>query len=185
MQPDSLSSAIVQLAFRPQETLLRRWNWKTALLSSWARGGIFFFVNLPAGLEAAGAALLAEFALRSATSGFYGAVTQHFRRVQPPWCAFLGVFLLLPASQHALEFLVHFARGTPRLGSSILASASFTVLSTAVNLQLMRKGLLVVGDEGGSLFSDLAALPRVAREGLTSIGSVCRRLRITRIPEYK
>jgi hypothetical protein len=182
MSSDSLQSALAALVLRPRETLFLRWNWKTAVLSSLARGGLFFLTNLPSGLGAAAGALMTEFALRGATSGFYGAVTQNFRRVEPPWCAFLAVFLLLPLGQHALEFAVHLVRGTPRLGASILASAGFTVLSTAVNLHLMRKGLLVVGDEGRSLLHDLGALPRVAREFLVSAGAACRRLRWTIIP---
>lgn len=182
MPSESLQSALAALALRPRETLLLRWNWKTALLSPLARGSLFFLTNLPSGLGAAAGALMTEFVLRGATSGFYGAVTQNFRRVEPPWCAFLAVFVLLPLGQHVLEFLVHLVRGTPRLGSSILASVGFTVLSTAVNLHLMRKGLLVVGDEGRSLFDDLAALPRVALESFTSAGAAWRRLRWNMTP---
>src|ERR1700733_14653878 len=63
---------------RPVETLLRRWNWKSAFLSSLFRASIFFFTNLAAGWHAALGALLAELILRGATSGFYGAITESF-----------------------------------------------------------------------------------------------------------
>jgi hypothetical protein len=49
----------------PVHQLIRRWNWKSALLSSFLRATSFFFTNLIAGWHAAFGAMLAELALRS------------------------------------------------------------------------------------------------------------------------
>jgi hypothetical protein len=51
------------------KTIVRRWNWKCALLSSIVRALIFFCVNLAAGLHAALGALLTDLAFRGAASG--------------------------------------------------------------------------------------------------------------------
>jgi hypothetical protein len=55
---------------RPKECILRRWNWKSALLSSLARATIFFAANLTAGQAAALAAMTREFGFRAIASSF-------------------------------------------------------------------------------------------------------------------
>jgi hypothetical protein len=145
----------------PFEHLIRRWNWKSAVLSSLFRAAIFFFVNLKAGMPAALAAMQTELIYRALTSGFYGALTEAFREAEPPWAAFLAASILLPLASHSFEFLVHWARGTRRLVPSIIASVIFTVLSTLFNLYAMRRGALIVGAGSGSLWEDLARVPRL------------------------
>src|SRR5262245_23977209 len=84
----------------PAHYLIARWNWKSAILSSLFRAGIFFFTNLVAGWDAALGAMLAELALRSLTSGFYGAVTEAFSGARPAWAAITSAMLLLPLLAH-------------------------------------------------------------------------------------
>jgi ABC-type amino acid transport system permease subunit len=148
-----------ELATHPMDCLVRRWNWKAALTSALMRGGIFFSVNLSAGLDAALGVLLTEFVFRTVTSGFYGSIMQAFRRAEPAWAAAVTTLLLLPVCNHTLEWLVHWFRGTPKLAQSIVASVTFTVLSTLFNLYIMRKGVLVVGQDSGSLWDDMKLMP--------------------------
>ncbi|MEI9814761.1 MAG: hypothetical protein WDO18_19945 [Acidobacteriota bacterium] len=101
--------------------------------------------------------MTADFSIVLSRRGFYGALTQAFRKVM------FGV----PAFSHTIEFALHWLRGTPNLKVSILASFAFTIISTAFNLHAMRRGVLVVGG-GKSLWGDLRALPEVT---LTFIGS--------------
>jgi hypothetical protein len=155
----TVSFVLKSLARRPMEHLIRRWNWKSAFLSSLTRGAIFFAVNLVAGWQAALGALLVEFAYRSATAGFYGAITEAFRDAQPEWAATATTMVLLPAVSHTLEFLVHWSRGTPKLGLSIGISVAFTAVSTAFNLHAMRQGVLVVGQGRRPLVHDLRLIP--------------------------
>lgn len=157
----TLPDAFRQLTAHPAAIFLRRFNWKSSLFSSLCRSLIFFLVNLRAGLAAASGALLAEFAYRALTAGFYGSLTQHFRRVEPHWHGNLATMVLLPLVSHIIEFFIHYLRGTPELGRSIAASAAFTVISTLFNIYAMRQGVLIVGAEGRSVVHDLAALPRV------------------------
>lgn len=167
MTPTSLSTAptiaecLSGLWRNPQETLLLRWNWKASLFSSLFRGGLFFAANAGAGVDAALGAMYAEFAYRSLTAGFYGAITQQFRRAEPCWLAATMVGAGVPLVSHSIELAVHWLRGTPHLRSSIAASVVFTIVSTLFNLHAMREGVLLVGESGGSLAADLRSLPRV------------------------
>ena len=112
--------------------------------------------------EAAGrAALVTEFTLRSVTSGFYGALTERFRLVEPRWAATLTASVLLPVVSHTVELMVHWFRHTEALAASIAASACLTIVSTAFNLHIMRQGVLIVGTGSQPLRQDLRALPRL------------------------
>lgn len=154
----TVGSVFRGLLRHPVHCLIRRWNWKSALLSSLSRAAIFFFTNLAAGWHAAVGALLAELALRAATSGFYGAVTESFSEARPAWAAMTAAMVVLPLFTHSLEFLVHWLRGTPKLGLSITTSVIFTALSTSFNVYAMRHGVLTVGRTSKSLREDLGRI---------------------------
>jgi hypothetical protein len=155
----TVGSVFEGLLHHPVRNLIHRWNWKSALLSSLSRAAIFFFTNLVAGWHAAVGALLAEMALRAATSGFYGAVTESFSEARPAWAAMTAAMVVLPLFTHSLEFLVHWLRGTPKLGLSIATSVIFTALSTSFNVYAMRHGALTVGRKSKSLRDDLGRIP--------------------------
>lgn len=156
--PPTVGAVLEGLIRDPARTLIQRWNWKSAVLSSLFRAGIFFFTNLAAGWHAAVGALLAELVLRAATSGFYGAATELFSEARPTWAAMTAAMVALPLVNHSLEFLVHWLRGTPKLGLSITASVVFTACSTAFNVYAMRHGVLTVGGKCKSLREDLGLL---------------------------
>ena len=150
-----------ELVRNPITSLIRRWNWKSALLSSVFRAAIFFFANLTAGWRAAVAAMSVELLYRGITAGFFGALTQTFRRARPMWIATVTALILLPALSQSLEFAVHLLRGTPKLAVSIISSVIFTALSTLFHLYAMRRGVLVVGPECRSLAADFRSMPRI------------------------
>jgi hypothetical protein len=152
--PLGVAAALIR---HPVEMLIRRWNWKSALMSSLFRGIIFLLANLKAGPNAAMGAMLAEFAYRSVTAGFYGALTQAFRSAKPRWL----VIVSIPAVSHAFEFLVHWLRGTPNLRSSLVASVIFTLFSTLFSLHAMEQDVLIVGRGGRSLLADFRAIPKI------------------------
>ena len=155
----TLTASLRELAAHPYQTLVQRWNWKAALLSTLFRGAIFFVVNLDSGLSSAASALLTEIVYRSASAGFWGAITQSIHKVEPAWKAALAGLLLLPVVQHTVEFAVHWARGTPHVAASVFVSACFTSLSTLFHLYAMRRGAMLV--EGGAppLIDDLKHMP--------------------------
>ena len=131
------------------------------MFSALFRGAIYFTVNLKAGWRAAVGAMIAEFIWRTATSGGWGAVTQILRKVKPDWQSVVGAMLVLPAASHTIEFAIHFTRGTPVLGKSIITSICFTQISNLFNLYAMRRGALVIGAEGRSLARDMRDVPRL------------------------
>jgi hypothetical protein len=120
--------------------------------------------------------MLAEFTFRALTAGWYGSITQSFRRVRPMWKALFTLVPLLLLFQHSLEFLLHWARGTPRLYASIAASLAFTLLSTTVNLALMRRNTFVVGPGSRSLLRDFAELPRLIGSFASLLGICWKRV---------
>jgi len=160
-----------QIVARPDEWLLRKWNWKSAIFSPGTRAIIFLVANLGAGWRAAVLAMLAELTYRCLTAGFYGALTQAFRKARPIWAANLTVMLFLPILQHSIEYCVHVLRGTPKLLPSMLASICFTAVTTLFNLYAMRQGALVVGSEADSVLSDLKRMPRLIL-GFVSAGPI-------------
>jgi hypothetical protein len=157
----TVSAVLRDLLCNPGESLVRRWNWKSALLSSMFRSQIFFAANLTAGLKPALGAMAAEFLYRSLTSGFFGSLTQAFGKAEPAWLAAVTVSFLLPCVSHSIELMVHWLRGTPNLRTGIIASVCFTALSTTFNWYAMRKDVLVVGQGGRSLAADFRHLPRI------------------------
>jgi hypothetical protein len=163
----TVRQAFLLLLKEPHKYLLRRWNWKSAVLSSLLRASLFFATNLAAGLPAAIAALQTELVFRGITSGFYGALTEAFREAEPPWEAALTVMFLLPVANHSVELLVHWMRGTQKLFPSILASVVLTAFSTLFNFYVMRRGVLIVGSGRHSLGKDLLELPRLVVDFVT------------------
>jgi hypothetical protein len=164
--PRTVAAVLVELMRDPGRYLISRWNWKSALMSSLVRATIFFFTNLVAGWHAALGAMLAELILRSATSGFYGALTEAFASARPSWAAITTAMVLLPCVSHSLEFLVHWLRHTPKLGLSITTSMAFTAISTAFNLFAMQRGALIVGHGSRPLQEDLSRVPGLIAEFL-------------------
>lgn len=164
----SVFDCAADLFRNPHDVLIARWNWKSAIFSSLMRGGIFFTATSSAGLNAALGAMYTEFAYRSITAGFYGAVTQNFRKAEPRWEANLAAGAGVPVISHAIELAIHTLRGTPNLRANILASICFTIISTLFNLHAMREGVPVVGESAGSIGSDLRSLPRTIFTFFTS-----------------
>ena len=105
--PHSIADALLSLILNPVESLLLRWNWKAAVTSACVRGGLFFITNLGAGAAAAAGAMSIEAAFYVVASGFYGAMTEAFRRVRPAWVGTLAVMVLIPVINHTLEFALH------------------------------------------------------------------------------
>lgn len=164
----SVGRVLLLVGRHPWRYVARRWNYKSAAMSSLFRAVLFFVVNLTAGMAAAIGAMTTEFVFRFMTAGFYGALTQAFRRAEPEPAATLAVMVLLPLVGHSLELAIHWSRGTPRLAESILASVALTAISTAFNLFAMRRGALIIGDGSRSLWHDLTHMPALFHSFLFS-----------------
>lgn len=164
----TVRDALLAVFRNPVDHLIRKWNWKSAITSSLFRAPIFFFVNLPAGRNAALGAFVTELVLRSCTSGFYGSLTETLREAEPAWFAGVTAAVLMPALNHSVELLVHWLRGTPKLAHSIFASVCFTAVSTLFNLYIMRRGAYLVGEGRRSFADDLRRTPALVIGFLTA-----------------
>jgi hypothetical protein len=163
----TVRAVLTGLAHDPISYIFRRWNWKSATLSAAVRGTIFFFANFGAGLAPAIRAVIVEVLFVATTNGFYGALTQSFATVRPFWAAAATVMVLVPAVAHTVEFIFHWAAGTPQLTRSIVASMAFSTISALFNLYAMRRGVLLVGRSSGPFSDDLRRLPAIVMEFLT------------------
>jgi hypothetical protein len=174
-----MAEALADLLLNPWRRLLLRWNWKTALLSACVRGTIFFIANLGAGLGPAIGAMGVEGVLFATLAGFYGALAQAFRRAQPEWAAAVTVMILIPVVNHTLEYLMHYANGTKKVAAGFTASISLSILSALFNLFVMRRGVLIVGDERAPLIDDLRRMPRLVFDFVMTIPRALWRMRIS------
>jgi len=106
--------------------------------------------------------LLAESAYCAGTAGFYGAFVQAIRNARPTWATALVLTLFLPAVMQAVEYLVHWLRGTHHLHAVLIGSVAVSALSSLFNWFAMKRGTLLVGKEGKSFQRDLQRLPLLA-----------------------
>lgn len=156
----SLTEASRYLLAHPVEILLRRWNWKSALLSGLFRGAILFSVNIVVGFHSAIDAMLTELAYRIVVTGAFASLAQWFRLVEPAWKGALAVTVQLSALNYALGFFVHWFSGTPKLAMSLLVSFSVSALSACFQFFIMRQGVFIVEPGSASLWTDLRRFPR-------------------------
>jgi len=157
----SVDRVLICLSINPYRHVIRRWNWKSACLSAFFRGILILLINLSAGGASAAGAMLVEACYRALTSGFYSALTQAFRFAQPVWAASVIPMILIPIVADSCEFAVHGIRGTPRLLATVAASMVFTAISTLLELFAMRRGVMVMGQNSGSLLEDLKSFPNL------------------------
>jgi len=158
----SLGQALGEIWRDPGTALLRQWNWKAAALSILFRSPIYVAASLHSGWRETLAVLVAESAVCAGTAGFYGAFVQAIRDAQPSWATALVITLFVPAVMQAVEYLVHWLRGTHHLHSVLIGSVVVSALSSLFNWFAMRRGTLLVGAEGKSFHRDLLRLPLLA-----------------------
>jgi hypothetical protein len=150
------------------------WNWKAAILSAGCRSLIFLFVNLPAGRTAGLRSMAVEFVFRTCASGLLGSLTERCARASLPRTWSAASVVLISATGHVAELVVHWHAGTPRLGASVATSIAFTVIATMFNLFVMRRGTLTTGATGRPLLEDLRRLPRLFLEFIHTLWALRR-----------
>jgi hypothetical protein len=154
------------------------WNWKAGVLSAIYRAPIFLLTSLRAGWRVALSAMFAETVFRVVTSGFYGALTQAFRRLEPAWVAFTIILVLTPAVVQLLEFLVHHFTHTPNLKTGVFISTAMTAMASLFNWYSMRQGAMLTGREARPFSADLKRFPALLYGFVTAIPiAIAQRLR--------
>jgi hypothetical protein len=156
----TVGRVLAAISRHPVRFLAARWNWKAAALSACMRGPIFFAATLDRGLATAARTLLVDAAFRIPMAGVCAAVIQSVRWARPSWAAVAVAVLAVPAAAHAVEIAVHSIAMTPWLWRGVGASIALSIVSSAVQLVLMRRHILLVGPEAGSLGGDVRRLVR-------------------------
>jgi hypothetical protein len=123
------------------------------------RGPIFLVAGLRHGWRGAVAALFTETIFCALTAGFYGSIVQSLKDAEPPWLTALFLVGVMPVTFQALEYVLHWFGGTPHLRVAAIVSLVVSAISSLFNLYAMRRGTLLVGDEGATLGRDLCRLP--------------------------
>jgi hypothetical protein len=154
----SFAATFFQLLRMPW-IIFRMWNWKAAVLSVALRTPIFLVASIRSGWSAAFSAVATEFIFCAATAGFFGSIVQSFRFAQPQWLVLLLITMILPVASQGLEYLLHWARGTPHLFLAEIFSTCISAISALFNWYIMRRSTLLVGPDSRSFTSDLARLP--------------------------
>jgi hypothetical protein len=156
---DSVALVALYVLTHPWEVFVERWNWKAALLSAFFRGLAFALPVARLVGQDAWSSLGIELAFRIVIGGFWGSLLQAFRRARPAWLAGLWVAAVLPAAAHFLEFTALRAGRVTHIKTAMVVSIIISIGSLLINWGLMRRGLLVTGDGGEPLQSDLRRIP--------------------------
>lgn len=174
----SISDVFLSLIKHPTQ-VIKRWNWKSALLGAILRASFYFATYLASKetLIVTMVAVMVEFSFRFFTSGISGALVQSFRKAKPAWLASLIVMISLPAFSHTVEFFSHywqekyFAHVFPPSQNNsrevaFAVSVIISVVSALFNIFMMRNGVLLVGagEETKSLWDDFKMIPMLVYE---------------------
>ena len=159
-QSVSVARALGALLRDPKQFVVR-WNGKAAVLSAIFRGIVFLLASIHSYHAGRLHAVVSEAIFGAAFAGLFGTITQELRFAEPQWLAGLLLAGVIPFLFQTGDFLFHAALGTQTFHAGMIASVIATVLSAAFNLYIMRRGTLLVGEEGRSFASDLSALPKL------------------------
>ncbi|MDQ3802170.1 MAG: hypothetical protein M3384_22310 [Acidobacteriota bacterium] len=165
-QSNTIGEAWANLLRDPAQ-FIRYWNYKGAIMSGVMRAPIFLVTYLVGkeSLKLALGAALVQFIFRFFFAGVTGAMIQSFRRVEPAWKALFTILLFVPLISHVFEFLVQagFAYVTAtndHTDEAVVRSICFSIISALFTLFIMRRNVMIVGEEESkSLFNDLARIP--------------------------
>jgi hypothetical protein len=146
----------------PWRQIVLRWNGKAALLSAMFRGTIFIIASIKSHHPGRASGVLAEALYGAVSAGFFGTLTQALRFAEPQWLAELLLAGIFPLIFQIGDYYFHARLGTQVFLIGMICSAGFTVFSSLFNLYIMRRGTLLIGEEGKPFAKDLSALPRLA-----------------------
>ena len=139
--------------------LIALWNWKSAILSIVLRVPVFAVATLRRGPEVVAAAVLTEAIVCGFNAGCYAAVVQAVRNRKPVWLTASLIAVGLPALGQVIEYGVHTWRGTPHRAAAVIVSTVLGALSSLFNWYAMKRGTMLVGNEGSSFSNDVRRMP--------------------------
>ena len=161
-KPIPIGEALGALLRDPWHRIALRWNGKAAVLSAMFRGGIFLIASVKSHHAGRASAALTEALFGAISAGFWGTLTQSLRFAEPQWLAELLLAGIFPLIFQIADYYFHVRLGTQVFLIGMICSAGLTFFSSLFNLYIMRRGTLLIGEEGKPFARDLGALPRLA-----------------------
>lgn len=137
------------------------WNWKISLLTAVLRGAACVWALRNVTPHARNHFGLVEAAFVLATCGSFSALQQQSLKIRRELFAWLACVVVIPMASLGCDAALHFwldGRDTLQLG---VAGTIFTLVSATFHWHLIRNGALLVGEESGSLATDLRRIPRL------------------------
>lgn len=157
----SVGQALGTLLRNPWREMVLRWNGKSAALSAMLRGVIFIIASNWSHHPGRSEGILAEAFFGAISAGFFGMLTQALRFADPQWLVELLLAVVFPLVFQIADYRVHAALGTQKFLIGMISSGVLTFFSSLFNLYIMRRGTLLVGEEGKPFSQDLSAMPRL------------------------
>lgn len=157
------------------------WNWKVSLLTALLRGAACIWALRSLEPHARNHFGLVEAAFVLATCGSFSALQQQSLKIRRELFAWLACVVVIPMASLGCDAALHFwldGRDTLQLG---MAGIIFTLVSATFHWHLIRNGALLVGEQSGSLATDLKSLPRLTVSYCTA--PVLWMSRLTRISD--
>lgn len=137
------------------------WNWKVSLLTALLRGLACVWALRHLETHARNRFGLVEAVFVLATCGFFSALQQQSLKIRPEALAWLSCVVVVPLTSLGADAALHLwldGRQTLQLG---VAALVFTLVSASFHWHLIRNGALLVGEDSGSLSTDLRSIPRL------------------------
>jgi hypothetical protein len=96
------------------------------------------------------------------TSGFFSALQQQAMSAKPRILAWLVVVIAVPVASLGADSLVHLWLNPVNAHTLGVGALLFTLASAMFHWHMMQNGVMLIGDDGGSLVADLKQMPRLA-----------------------
>lgn len=141
--------------------LLTHWNWKVSLLTAILRGLVCVWALRGVQPHARNHFGLVEAAFVLATCGSFSALQQQSLKFRREWLAWTACVVVIPLVSLACDAALHLWLDGPDTLQLGTAGVIFTLISATFHWHLIRNGALLVGEDSGSLATDLKSIPRL------------------------
>lgn len=140
---------------------LTHWNWKVSLLTAVLRGLACIWLLRNVQPHARNHFGVVEAAFVLATCGFFSALQQQSLKLRREALAWMACVVVVPLAALACDAALHLWLDGPRTMQLGMAGIVFTLVSASFHWHLIRNGALLVGEDSGSLATDLRSIPRL------------------------
>lgn len=140
---------------------LTHWNWKVSLITAILRAVACIWALRGVQPHARNHFGLVEAAFVLATCGSFSALQQQSLKFRREWMAWIACVIVIPLVSLGCDAALHLWLDGPDTLQLGTAGVIFTLVSATFHWHLIRNGALLVGDDSGSLATDLKSLPRL------------------------